>query len=277
MFFKDINPFIRFADIVEYNISRNFTKTYDCRLLYILSGSGTINLNNELYSLEEGVLFNIQPGTPYKITPAPSFYAIAVDYDFTNDFQNEVTVFPPVPVKNFDEDKSHKTTFFDDVSAFSETVFIKNAYYVRRYTSELVEEFNSGKLFFREKSGLIFKNMMFEIARNYSNNEKKNQICNYVTNYIISNYQNNISNTQIAETLNIDPGYLNKLFKATTGKTIHKALMEQRITAASKLLLTTNTPLEKIAYETGFYNLAHFSALFKRSTGHSPSYYRKGK
>ena len=116
-----------------------------------------------------------------------------------------------------------------------------------------------------------------KIVRNYKNNGKKNQICDYVTSYIIRNYQDNISNVQIAKMLNLDSGYLNKVFKASTGKTIHKALIEQRINAASKMLLTTNVSLEKIAYETGFYNLAHFSSLFKKMTGHSPSYYRKGK
>jgi len=277
MLLKDINPFVRFADSFEYNISRNLSMTYDCRLIYVLSGSGKIQINGELHVLEEGVLVNFQPETPYKIISTPSFCCIAVNYDFTDDFKKETAFSLPVPIKNFNANFSHGVVNFEDITFFNEVIFVKNAYYVRRYISELVEEFNSNKRFFREKSSLILKNMLFELARNYNNKNKNNQICDYVTNYIISNYQKKISNTQIASKLNIDPGYLNKLFKAATGKTIHKALIEQRITTATKLISTTDTPLEKIAYETGFCNFAHFSALFKRNTGHSPGHYRKVK
>lgn len=277
MLLKDTDPYIRFADAVEYNISRGLTKTYDSRLIYILSGSGEIYIEEQLHKLSEGMLINFQPGTPYAINPLPCFHAIAIDYDLTCDHQDETSVFPPIPIDSFCEEKSHGRITFKDTTMFNEALMIKNAFYTRRYISELAEEFNSGKPYFREKSALILKKMMFEIAGNYKNNGKKNQICDYVTSYIIRNYQDNISNVQLAKMLNLDSGYLNKVFKASTGKTIHKALLEQRINAASKMLLTTNASLEKIAYETGFYNPAHFSAMFKKMTGHSPSYYRKGK
>ena len=277
MLLKNIDPFIRFADTVDYSITRDFTRTYDCRMLYILSGSGTVDIHGNLYALQEDIIINFQPGTPYKIVPSPGFRAVAVDYDFTQEHREEISVFPPVSRDDFDEDKAHGTVQLEDAAFLNEALYIENAYYARRYITELIEEFNSGKMYFREKSGLIFKNMMFEIARNYQSSDKVHQICEQVAYYIASNYRGKVTNKDIAAMFSIDPDYLNKLFKASTGKTIHQALIDQRISAASKLLLTTNTPLEKIAYETGFYGLAHFSALFKRSTGHPPSYYRKGK
>ena len=275
MLLKDINPFIRFADSFEYDILRKLSMTYDCRLIYILSGSGKIQINGEMQILEEGTLINFQPETPYKIIPTPSFSCVAVNYDFTDDFKNETNFFPPIPTKKFNKAFSHGTIDFTDITFLNEVVFDKNAYYARRYISELVEEFNSNKLFFREKSSLILKNMLFEIARNYKNSGKSNQLCNRVTNYIVSNYQSKITNVQIAEKLNVDPGYLNKLFKSITGKTIHKAIIEQRIKAATRLILTTDKTFEDIAYETGFYNYAHFYALFKQNVGYPPGHFRK--
>ena len=176
MLLKNTNPFIRFADAVEYNISRGASETYDSRLIYILSGNGSIRIKGQSHTLSEGMLINFQPQTPYAITPSPCFHAITIDYDLTQDYRHETGIFPPIPINSFCGDKAHSVITFEDVIIFNEALIIKNAFYARKYISELAEEFNSGKPFFREKSALIMKNMMFEIARNYNNDEKKNNV-----------------------------------------------------------------------------------------------------
>ena len=51
-------------------------------------------------------------------------------------------------------------------------------------------------------------------------------------------------------------------------------LNQARIRAAQKLLLDTDTPITTIALEVGCSSPQHFSALFRRLVGETPSDYR---
>jgi AraC-like DNA-binding protein len=61
---------------------------------------------------------------------------------------------------------------------------------------------------------------------------------------------------------------------AAAGTTFHDELTRARVDAARRLLLDTNAPLTKIALDVGCASLQHFSALFRKRTGESPSAFR---
>jgi AraC-like DNA-binding protein len=63
-----------------------------------------------------------------------------------------------------------------------------------------------------------------------------------------------------------------KLGEAQTS--FHEELAEARIRAARRLLLESDAPLTAIAYDVGCASLQHFSALFRKRTGESPSAFR---
>lgn len=277
MLLKNINPFIRFADAVEYSLSRGFTRTYDCRCIYILSGSGRITLGQTEYPISENMLITFQPGTLYKLEPLPKFCAIAIDYDFTQDYCGQTGVFPPMSDDSFCPDAMHTPLTFEDYTVFNAPLILQNAIFLRKSISELTEEYNSKHLLCAEASSLLLKKAFFEIVRHESADDHKNKLCTAALNYIYANYNKPISNTEVAAQLHLDPRYLSKLVKSCIGQTLHKHLVDYRIGIAAKLLLTTNMSIEEIAYDTGFYNLAHFSAAFKKKTGNPPSYYRRGK
>lgn len=93
--------------------------------------------------------------------------------------------------------------------------------------------------------------------------------------YISSNYKKDLSLIPISERFFISPNYLSRLFKKTTNLTLIEYINSVRIMAAKSLLDTTQYNVEKIAAETGFSSGAHFSRVFKESTGFSPLHYRK--
>ena len=276
MLLKNIDPFIRFADTVNYSITRGTTKTYDCRFIYVLDGNGKINIENTEYTVSEGTLIIFQPGTAYRIDPMPVFNFAAIDFDYVQDYNSNASILPPIQAINYNESLKHRFIKFEDQDMFNYPI-VTNALYIHKSILEILEEFNSKKLFHLEKTSLMLKNIFFEIARNFVFSNKAYEICSRALNYIYSNYNKPISNNDIAKHLNIDSGYLNKLFKGFTGMTMHKYLIDYRINIASKLLITSNMSLESISYTVGFYNLAHFSSAFKSKTGHSPSDFRRGK
>ncbi|MBL4933530.1 helix-turn-helix domain-containing protein [Clostridium sp. YIM B02565] len=52
-------------------------------------------------------------------------------------------------------------------------------------------------------------------------------------------------------------------------------IRERKITKAKELLASTSLSITDICFMTGFENLAHFSRIFKKITGSSPTFYRK--
>ncbi len=66
-----------------------------------------------------------------------------------------------------------------------------------------------------------------------------------------------------------------QVVKDSLGCTLRRYVVEFRIRKACALLVETDAKISDIAYQTGFSDLAHFTNSFKRSTGMSPSVYRK--
>lgn len=66
-----------------------------------------------------------------------------------------------------------------------------------------------------------------------------------------------------------------RVFKAYTGLTPYTYQLKIRIDRAIEMLENTSISVGECAEEVGFSDNAYFSKVFKRFTGHSPSYYKK--
>jgi AraC-like DNA-binding protein len=64
-------------------------------------------------------------------------------------------------------------------------------------------------------------------------------------------------------------------FRAATGFRPHEYLLYQRIESAKSMLLGTDMPLAQVALSVGFQAQPHFSTVFKRLTGQSPTRWRR--
>ncbi len=66
----------------------------------------------------------------------------------------------------------------------------------------------------------------------------------------------------------------NRRFKIATNQTPLQYLQQIRLRAAGELLQTTNISIAEAAYRSGYQDLAHFTSLFKKHYGTTPSQYR---
>lgn len=82
---------------------------------------------------------------------------------------------------------------------------------------------------------------------------------------------------EIALDLGLSVTYLRRVFRNTTGQTLHDFLDQARIAKACALLTETDMPLKVVAYMAGFAQHSTFSYAFKRETGVTPSEYRSRK
>jgi AraC family transcriptional regulator len=81
----------------------------------------------------------------------------------------------------------------------------------------------------------------------------------------------------IALDLGLSVSYLRRVFRNTTGQTLHDFLEQARIAKACALLTETDVPLKVVAFMAGFAQHSTFSYAFKRKTGLTPTEYRSRK
>ena len=101
----------------------------------------------------------------------------------------------------------------------------------------------------------------------------KNHVQNAIA-YIEYNYGRGINVNNISSQLGLDRTYFYRIFKKETGKTPNEFLTEYRIKKA-KALIAMGVDFKNIANSIGLKDVYHFSKLFKKLVGISPSEYRK--
>lgn len=80
--------------------------------------------------------------------------------------------------------------------------------------------------------------------------------------------------SDVAVECGISVAHLRRLYKSTTGRTLHDFIEEVRVKRAKELLLDTNLPLKVISYKLGFCHPSAFSFAFKKLTGEPPRAFR---
>jgi len=84
-----------------------------------------------------------------------------------------------------------------------------------------------------------------------------------------------LSVTNLAETLYVTPNYFSRLFKRITGEGCNEYIVRKRMEKAKYLLETTTLKMSRIAAMVGYRDTNYFSLAFKRHTGMSPTVYRE--
>lgn len=77
-----------------------------------------------------------------------------------------------------------------------------------------------------------------------------------------------------ADKIFLSPNYLSDLLKKETGKNAQELIHYQLIELAKNTLLSTDLPVNQIAYELGFEYPQYFSKFFKNKTGMTPLEFR---
>lgn len=92
---------------------------------------------------------------------------------------------------------------------------------------------------------------------------------------IEKNYFGKISLELISKKYYINPSYFSQLFKSVTNETFSNYVIKYRIQKAKELMKIGGLKIYQIAEMVGYEDEKHFSQLFKKNTGISPSEYQK--
>ena len=93
--------------------------------------------------------------------------------------------------------------------------------------------------------------------------------------YIGEHYSENITLSDIADIVFLNPAYLSAMFKKETGQTLTQYLIDVRIDKAKEMLRNPEKSIGEIACLVGYQDERHFSKLFSKMTGVKPTEYRR--
>jgi two-component system response regulator YesN len=92
--------------------------------------------------------------------------------------------------------------------------------------------------------------------------------------FILKNYNKDISLSDVSNEVDVSPQYLSKLFKNITRENFIDYLTNIRIQKAIQLLADTKYKVYDVGSMIGYKNLKHFYKISKENTGVTPSEYR---
>lgn len=114
-------------------------------------------------------------------------------------------------------------------------------------------------------------------AKGYSfESVSRKYVVEQMLSFFEDHYSEKISLDQIAENMYLSPFYISKIFKSETGASPIRHLINIRLEKAKELLEKGDiTSIQEVAGAVGYEDAYHFSKLFKKRYGVSPSQARK--
>lgn len=142
----------------------------------------------------------------------------------------------------------------------------------RMYWHSWVEQYDSWELLKKDIARFVIGGIKAVIQPD------QNEISNIVERairFVSDHNKRNVSLVTVADQLDIHPVTLSRIFKKIKGENFVHFITRHKIIQAERLLMETDKKVSVICEEVGYTDQRYFSLLFKKSTGHTPSEYRK--
>ncbi|MFE5322690.1 response regulator [Paenibacillus sp. NPDC056579] len=96
-----------------------------------------------------------------------------------------------------------------------------------------------------------------------------------VIDYIRANLAGDLTLTEAAARVHLNPSYLSQLFKQQLNRNFVDFIVEARMDEAKRLLQVTSLRISEVADRVGYADVAYFSNTFKKWNGCTPTEFRK--
>lgn len=274
---NEINPFVRFAMPIYISGTTESVKSRDCRLFYVIEGTGSVMAGDD-YEQEifPGCTLIWQGGTPYSFSADEKLALMSVNFDYTQSAANVKSFMTVVSSESFSDDMKAENLSFEDCKALNRPLAVSGIGGMREKIFKLSDTFIKKELCYSERCSAILKDIIIDVIQCslFSSASVLAEV-ERVVEYIHRNYAKDITNEEIAKTVNYHPHYLSRLMMKYTGMTLHKYLIGYRLEKAAELLINGNESVSYAAAECGFGSAYHLSNAFKEKYGCSPTEYRK--
>ena len=242
-------------------------------IAFVLSGTGKYRIEDEIYTVQEGDLLIFNPGVRHQAlvcsgsdTPTTEFFVGFSDLQLPGFPINAL----PLPGGEYilhTTGELHQRLFKICSSMDAEKAVCRQGKYfmLKSYMIQML------LLIIREQCEPMEKPQGYSFE---SVNRK--YVVEQMLNYFEDHYSEKISLDQVAENMYLSPFYISKIFKSETGDTPIRHLINIRLEKAKELLEGGyGGSIQEVAAMVGYDDAYHFSKLFKKHFGISPSQARK--
>lgn len=273
---EELNPTFLFTWKGTRDIDEDSYHSHDhLELAFVLAGAGKYQIEGEMYEVREGDLLIFNPGVKHQALLSESSSVATTEFFVGfSDFQLPGYPHNYLPVPN-GKHIIHSTGEFRQklsricASMDAESRMYKEGRYfmLKAYLMQLI------LLVIREQCDAVSPtgSCAFESVN-------KKYVVERIINYFEEHFSDKISLDQIAENMYLSPFYISKIFKSEVGDTPIRYLINIRLEKAKALLEEERgSSIQEIAAMVGYDDAYHFSKLFKKRYGISPSQARKLK
>ena len=284
MNFAEVKPFVRYVQelIINKNTRDKFINRAvvpcDSRFFYCADGIGEIIIGDISYKLEPGDAVILPAGVEYRLAMAQDFVKyIAVNFDYTFDYSSLRMPIPPMPMEDFTEEAILQRVEFEDAEELNAPAVLKKVARVENKLSKMLDTYSRKVIFYELELSSVFMTVLIQCKRSQKLNSlyRSNSSLDICFEFIRENFNKHLTNKDIADRFGYNRNYISSLVKLATGVTLHKYLQNIRIEKAIEYLEQSDKSISEIAELCGFYDIYHFSKVFKSTIGKSPSEYRK--
>lgn len=267
---NDLNPTFLFiwtgtrtCDECSYHSHENHIE-----MDFILSGKGKYYIDGTYYDVAEGDLILLNPGVKHQslvvdnATPATEFFIGFSDVAFKGYPENYLPIGEQGFIIHTSGDLRQKLFKICTSMSAENTVCWEGRYFMlKSYLMQIL------LLLLREQTDPV------EIKTGCSfDSTNKKYVVDQIVSYFEDHYADKISLDQIAENMYLSPFYISRIFKSETGDTPIRHLINIRLEKAKELLEQGwNGSIQEVAAAVGYDDAYHFSKLFKKKYGVSPS------
>lgn len=247
--------------------------SYHCHdhleVAFVLSGSGKYHIEGEKYDIQEGDLIIFNPGIRHQAlfvkeaeVPTTEFFVGFSDIQLAGFCANYLPTPNGEYILHTTGELRQKLFRICSSMETEKTTCREGRYFMlKAYLIQLLV------LVIREQSEpeAVSRGFAFE-----STNKK--YVVERLLNYFEDHYSEKISLDQIAENMYLSPFYISKIFKSETGDTPIRHLINIRLEKARELLGNGyDGSIQEVAALVGYDDAYHFSKLFKKRYGITPS------
>ena len=275
MTLSELNPFLRFSAEMLYDAAFNGSpvRVSDCRLFSVLDGTALLTIDGKEYRLMPGCLFYCCAGSCYSIHTRGNMHLLILNFDLSRAHSGHDLPISP----NRDQAQwAHMQIFGDEVSDSSilgSHLFLENGGDLLSLLRQTVESHTVADRFADALSSATLKTLLTRM--HLQTTDQLPPKVALVQDFILKHYAEPITNGQLAELAGYHEYYLNRIFTAATGQSLHGYLLRVRLNRAGWLILNTDLELQAVSEQVGFSSYPHFSGYFKQAYGFSPAQYRK--
>ena len=229
--------------------------------IYVVSGSGTITLDNNTYPLTVGNIYLASPNTSHGFQASKTESLVVFELKFSlsggtlHDSLCQLPLFACPEGKSLFSllDEMHTETDLQ-YPYYSDVVNAK----LHLFLLELLRECKSKSDDFTQRN------------RKYGEEKALTPVINYITAHL----HEEITLAHLADIMRFEKTYFSKKFKRATGKTPMDFIRDARLAKAKNLLLFSDMSITQIADVVGFQTIHYFTATFKKHFGLPPHRFR---